>query len=88
VIWHVYILKCIDGSFYAGVTQDLGRRFQEHQSGKGGHYTKSFGAVELLYQESFLTKEDVLKREAQIKGWTRRKKLALIHGNKELLKVL
>ena len=87
-MWFMYILECQDGSFYTGVTNDIQRRFQEHKSGKGGHYTKSFGVNALIYQESYPTKSEALRREIQIKGWTRRKKLALIHGQIELLKKL
>ena len=85
-MWCVYILKCKNGDLYTGITDNLQRRFAEHKSGKGGHFTKSFGAKEILYSEKCSGKSYALKREAQIKNWTRKKKLALIKGDLELLK--
>jgi putative endonuclease len=87
-MWFVYIVKCKNGDLYTGITDNLQRRLREHKSGKGGHFTKSFGAEKFLYSEQCLDKPSALEREAQIKGWTRRKKLALIGGNTELLKKL
>ncbi|MFA5119053.1 MAG: GIY-YIG nuclease family protein [Candidatus Omnitrophota bacterium] len=87
-IWFVYILKCKNSDLYAGITDDLQRRFKEHASGRGGHFTKSFGVEKILFYEQYLDKPSALKREAQIKGWTRKKKLALIKGDKVLLKQL
>ena len=87
-MWYVYILECKDKSLYAGITNNLDRRYKEHKQGKGGHYTKSFGAHKMVYKEPFITKHQALKREAQIKGWTRKKKQALIKGDLRLLKDL
>lgn len=78
-MWFVYILKCKDGSLYTGITNDLERRFSEHKNRKGGHYTSSHGVVERLYSEKFGTRPEALKRERQIKGWRRDKKLNLIN---------
>ncbi len=87
-MWFVYILNCKNGDLYTGITDNVERRLSEHQSGKGGHFTKSFGAKEILFSEVHSDKLSALKREAQIKGWTRRKKLALIKGDLALLKKL
>jgi len=87
-MWHVYILRCGNGCLYTGITDNLERRFQEHSSGKGGRYTKSFGAVKMLYFEKCFDKSTALKHEIKIKSWTRRKKLALISGDLKLLKEL
>ena len=82
MIWYVYILECRDGSLYTGMTIDIKRRFEEHQR-------KSYNpAIELIYKEPFPDEFLAAKREKQIKGWTRRKKLALINGNLDLLKRL
>ena len=86
-MWYVYIIECADGRLYTGLTDDVDRRFREHQN-RGSHFTSYNPAVKLLYQESFLQKSAAAKREKQIKGWTRRKKLALIKGDLELLKKL
>ncbi len=78
--YFVYILQSCDGRYYTGYTTDLKRRLKEHQSGRGGKFTRAFGAKEILYHESFLDKSSALKREAEIKGWTKKKKLDLIQG--------
>ena len=80
-MWYVYILGCKNKDLYTGVTDNLERRFQEHQSGKGGHFTKSVGVEAILYSEEHPSKSSALRREMQIKGWPRKKKLALIAGD-------
>lgn len=81
-MYFVYLIQCKDGSIYTGITTDVERRISEHESGKGGRYTKSKGIVKLLYTERCGSKGDALKRESEIKGWRREKKLALIkRGN-------
>ncbi|MBI4981634.1 MAG: GIY-YIG nuclease family protein [Candidatus Omnitrophica bacterium] len=87
-MWYVYILECKDNSLYTGISDNLERRFQEHKSGKGGKFTHAFKVNKLLYSELCSSKNEAMKREAQIKGWTRKKKLALINGDLELLKNL
>jgi putative endonuclease len=78
-MYYVYLIKCSDGSIYTGTTDDLKRRFKEHRNKKGGHYTSSHQVKKILYTEQFKTKSEALKREMQIKGWRREKKLALIN---------
>lgn len=85
-MWYVYILECQNKDLYTGMTCDLERRLAEHKSGKGGHFTSSFKANKLLYSEIWTTKEKALRREAQIKGWTRRKKIALVSRDLQALK--
>jgi predicted GIY-YIG superfamily endonuclease len=87
-MWYVYIIECSDGRFYTGVTDNIEKRLEKHKSGQGGHFTKIFGIRRLLYREKFSVRRDALKREAQLKGWTRKKKLALIRGDLVLLKKL
>ena len=87
-MWYVYILECENQSLYTGVTNDLNRRLQTHKLAKGGSYTKSFGVNTLIYQKSYEVRTHAFQREAQIKGWTRRKKLALVKGDLKLLKKL
>ena len=55
-MWHVYILKCSNGSLYTGITNNMERRFEEHVSGKGGHFTRSHGALKILYNEKYSDK--------------------------------
>lgn len=77
-MWFVYILLCEDGSLYVGYTNDVEQRFSDHKSGKGGHYTRSHKPIKLIYQEQFLTQSEALKRERQIKGWSRKKKIEIL----------
>ncbi|HEX9781068.1 MAG TPA: GIY-YIG nuclease family protein [bacterium] len=84
--WVVYILRCGRGELYTGVTSNLGRRLVEHQTGIGGWFTSTSQPIELAYHETYSTKADATRREVQLKGWTRRKKLALIAGDLKALK--
>jgi len=86
--WFVYILKCKNNSLYTGITTNLTRRIKEHNSGSGSHYTKVFRPVKLIWNETHSSHSSALKREAQIKKWTRKKKLALIAGDFKPLKKL
>ena len=81
IMWHVYIIKCSDGSLYTGTTTDVSRRVKAHNEKSGGSYTRTRAPVKLVYQEPCSNQSSALKREAQIKRWTKEKKLALINGN-------
>ena len=74
-MWYIYILLCQDNSLYTGATNDLDKRFRDHQNGKGGRYTRSHKPIRIVYQEQLPTKSDALKREAEIKSWPRSKKI-------------
>ena len=74
----VYLLRCGDGSLYTGCTNDLPRRLEAHQSGRGAKYTSSRLPVELVYWEPASDRSGALRREAAIKRMARREKLALI----------
>ncbi len=76
----VYLLKCSDGSYYAGHTDDLDVRLQQHETAESG-YTATRKPVELVWQGEFETREGALAFELQIKGWSRVKKEALIRGD-------
>jgi predicted GIY-YIG superfamily endonuclease len=78
-MWYLYLLECCDKSLYTGITLNLQRRIDDHNNGNGARYTRSRLPVSLAYFESCSTKSEALKRELQIKGWTRKKKLALIN---------
>lgn len=71
------LVQCDDGSFYTGVTSNIKRRFTEHKTKSGGWHTKIHKAIKVLYTETYPTKDKALKREKQIKGWRREKKLTL-----------
>ena len=76
--WTVYILKCVDETLYTGVTNDMDKRLAAHESGKGAKYTKGRGPFTLIYTESFAAKGDALRREIQIKSYSRAQKLLLV----------
>jgi putative endonuclease len=86
--WVVYMIECTDGSIYTGVTSDLEQRWAEHCGPAGSKYTGSHPPFKLLWSERHVTRFFAEKRESQIKRWTRRKKLALVSGDLELLKRL
>ncbi|WP_417610820.1 GIY-YIG nuclease family protein [Parasphingorhabdus sp.] len=83
-----YILKCSDGSFYTGHTDNLEQRLAQHQSGFFTGYTYKKRPVELVWSENFPTRYEALEAEKRIKGWTRAKKQALIDGDWGLLSEL
>ena len=74
----VYIVKCKDGSLYTGYAKDIQARVAKHNEGKGAKYTKIRRPVELVYQEMYGTKSEALKREYEIKTFSRKKKLKMI----------
>ena len=76
------MLKCSDGTLYTGWTNDLEKRVEAHNSGKGAKYTKARRPVELAYYEEFETKEQAMKREYAIKPLGRKETQDLIAGTK------
>ena len=79
--FHVYILRCSDGSYYTGHTEDIEARLAAHQQGTMRGYTFSRRPVQLAYSSEFSERADALEMERRIKGWSRRKKEALIRGD-------
>lgn len=80
--WFVYIAKAKTGRFYTGITTDPPKRIVDHNNGKGSRFAKDQGPFELVYaSSSFPNKSEARKREIQIKGWSRDKKLKLINGD-------
>ena len=77
----MYILRCADRSYYTGHTDNLEERIAKHQMGEIEGYTSTRRPVKLLFSEEFSTRAEALAVERQIKGWTRRKKEALIRGD-------
>jgi len=75
---YTYVLRCSDGSLYTGWTNDIERRIEDHNAGRGAKYTKPRRPVELVYYEEYQTKEEAMKREYAIKRLSRSKKLQLI----------
>jgi putative endonuclease len=83
-IWTIYILECGDKTLYCGITNNIENRLKQHNGEiKGGaKYTRSRQPLELVYQESAVSRSEALKREIVIKKMTRKTKTALIHLNK------
>lgn len=86
--YFVYIVECIDGSYYTGVTSELEKRINEHNSGFYKGITSTRLPVKFVYSNRFTEINDAIKAEKQIKGWSRAKKEALIIGDFELIKLL
>lgn len=78
---YVYILRCSDDTLYTGWTNDLEKRIKAHSNGTGAKYTRGRGPVELVYFEEFDDKKDAMKREYEIKKYTRSKKEWLIKSS-------
>ena len=78
--YHVYVLRCSDGSNYVGRTNDLEQRLAAHERGATEGYTLSRRPVELVFSDQFSTRLEAFHRERQIKEWSRAKKGALIKG--------
>ena len=74
-MWFVYIIKCVDKSLYTGVTNDLKRRFDAHKKGKGAKYTRSHKPQKIVFFEKHAKKIVALRREREIKDWTREEKV-------------
>ncbi|MCH8841025.1 MAG: GIY-YIG nuclease family protein [Planctomycetes bacterium] len=79
--WFVYILRCVDGSLYTGITNDLIRRCEQHNSGTASRYTRSRLPVVLVYQEAQGSRSVALKRELEIKARSRQEKESLIRAS-------
>ena len=86
--FYAYLLRCSDGSYYAGHTDDLVVRFAQHQSGLMEGYTSKRRPVVLVWTEMFSTRDEAFAAERKLKGWSRAKKEALIAGDWEQVRVL
>jgi len=86
--FYVYILECVDGSYYIGYTENLSRRVKYHCRGEGASYTRKRLPLKLVLYLEFSSKHDALDAERQFKGWSRNKKKAFVSGDFELLQAL
>lgn len=77
-MFYFYVLRCKDGTLYCGSTKDIENRENLHNSGRGSKYVHSRGGGVIIYSEEFGTLSGALKREAEVKKWSRYKKEALI----------
>ena len=74
--WHLYVLRCGDGTLYCGITNDLDRRFSQHSTGKGARYTRGRGPLTLLRSWPQKSKSAALKAEISFKRLSRSAKEA------------
>ena len=81
--YYVYMLRCSDGSYYVGHTNDLEHRLAAHERGAIEGYTLSRRPVELVFSDQFSTRPEAFHLERQIKGWSGAKKEALIKGDRD-----
>jgi predicted GIY-YIG superfamily endonuclease len=79
--FHAYMILCSDGTYYVGHTDDLERRFAEHEQGGKCAYTSLRRPVKLVWCEQFTTREEAKATEVRIKKWNQTKKAALIRGD-------
>ncbi|MDO8610163.1 MAG: GIY-YIG nuclease family protein [bacterium] len=78
MLWYLYIVEAKDKSLYTGITTNINRRIQEHNNGKGAKYLSGRRPVSLIYSEKLNNQSEALKRENEIKGWNKKKKLLLV----------
>ena len=83
--FYTYILRCSDGTYYTGHTDDLDTRMAQHAVGIGSKYTAKRLPVELLWVTDCQTREQAFELEKQVQGWSRRKKEALMRGDFDAL---
>ncbi len=77
--FYVYILQCMDGSFYTGYTKDIDARTKQHENGKGARYTKAHRPQKLAYTELHDSRGQAMKREREIKKLSHKQKQDLIN---------
>lgn len=80
-MYYTYIARCSDDSLYTGYCVDILAREKTHNNGKGAKYTRNRTPIKIVYFEEFQNRSDAMKREIQIKGWTRKKKQEIILNN-------
>ncbi|WP_022684890.1 TrmH family RNA methyltransferase [Sphingomonas phyllosphaerae] len=83
--FYVYILRCADGSYHTGHTDDLERRIAEHQAGTTPGDTQDRQPVELMWAQNFPSRIEALERERQVKDWSRAKQETLFRNDREEL---
>ena len=86
--FYAYMLRCSDGSYYVGHTDDLEARIAAHQSGLLPGYTQRRCPLHLVWHQEFAERDEAFAAERQIKGWSRPKKEALIRGDWEAVQLL
>lgn len=78
--WHVYIIECSDKKLYVGIAKNVDKRVKLHNKGLACRFTKYRNPVELIYKEKTISKSEARKRELEIKGYNKKRKLELVDG--------
>ena len=81
MMWYLYILRLKDDSLYTGITKDFPRRIEVHEDGRGSKYVRGRTPVKLVHSEELKTRSEALKREAEIKSWSKVKKEDFVKKN-------
>ena len=80
--YYFYFARCADSSIYAGYCKNIKNREKTHNDGEGARYTRSRRPIKIVYYEKFITRSEAMKREAQVKKWTRvEKENQILVGN-------
>lgn len=77
-MWFVYILLCEGGSLYTGISKDPNKRFLDHKGGKGSKFMRLHKPKKIVYVEKLNTRSGALKREMNIKSWSREEKIKVL----------
>lgn len=77
--YYVYVIQCVDGTFYTGYTKDLDARLRLHKNGKGARYTRMHKPLKLVYTEELDSRLDAMRKERKLKKLRHRQKLKLIN---------
>ena len=77
-VWHIYVIECVDGTLYTGVSTDVQRRFDQHLAGKGARYTRSHKPQRLIASSPVGTRSEALRAELAIKKLPREGKVAAV----------
>lgn len=84
----VYMLRCADGSFYVGHTDELEQRLGQHNDGRYCRWTRCRRPLQLVWSADFPTREQAKEAEKKLKGWSRAKKQALVDGDHDRISLL
>ena len=78
--WHLYLVRCADGSLYTGISTDVERRFEQHELGQGAKFLRGRGPLELMFRTPVGARGEALRAELRVKALPKKSKLALIAG--------
>lgn len=79
-MWYLYLLRLSDDSLYCGITKNLERRLREHRQGRGAKYVKGRLPLELVYLEEHDTRKEVMRRELEVKKFSKERKEDLVES--------